>query len=201
VLCHLIVAGGDAVLHAAAVETAGGVLAIAGLSGAGKTTLAGLLCASGAELVTDDALRIDLSEPDRPRCHTGTDILRLRQQAAELATTIPGPVATDTADGRIGLRRSVQRSSTLDLEAILLPSPSRDTEELTVARVGERDALHALLRCPRIGGWVEPDPVASHLDAAAKIVKAVAVYRATVPWGPPFKRGLGDELLAALELA
>ena len=60
VLSFLLSLRGECVLHASAVEEGGRAIAVAGVSGAGKSTCAALLCASGARLVTDDVLRVKI---------------------------------------------------------------------------------------------------------------------------------------------
>jgi len=201
VLAHILGSRGEAVLHAAAVERHGRALAIAGPSGSGKSTIAALLCATGASMLTDDALRVGVDGTTVPRCYPGSDVLRLRSAAEPLASAFPDSPPTRTADGRVGLKRPRPPGSTLPLAAIVVPRPSRDATQLSVERLPGPDALHELLRCPRVGGWVAPDPSVSYLDAAAKLAEAVPAYRATVPWGPPFEPGLAEALLAATGLA
>src|SRR5439155_24182481 len=57
-------------------------ISFVGAPGMGKSTLAALLCASGADLVTDDVLRLS---PDGAalRCCFGPAEIRLRSNAAE----------------------------------------------------------------------------------------------------------------------
>ena len=70
-------------MHATVVEYQGCGIALLGDSGAGKSTLAAYLLGCGAELVTDDMLRITaadgalFAEPGQPR-------LKLMREAAEL---------------------------------------------------------------------------------------------------------------------
>jgi hypothetical protein len=76
---------GRLVLHACAVATPRGVIAIVGESGAGKSTLAAAFCAAGASLVADDALVVDFGdEPgDRvARAIPAADGLRLWNDVA-----------------------------------------------------------------------------------------------------------------------
>ena len=58
-LAFVLTMRGEAVLHASAVQVGDAALAFVGASGMGKSTMATLLCADGARLVTDDVLRLD----------------------------------------------------------------------------------------------------------------------------------------------
>jgi hypothetical protein len=65
VTAKLAVLQGTPVLHASAVRTIGpGALAFAGRSGAGKTTLAHAFAATGAELLCEDSLALDVDRHD-----------------------------------------------------------------------------------------------------------------------------------------
>jgi hypothetical protein len=194
VLAHVLAREGELVLHASSVELGGRALAIMGGVGAGKSTLAALLCSSGACLVSDDMLRMDLSEGG-PRCFRGTGMVRLRPAAASLASEIAGAEVIETADGRVGVIPAPTASNRPPLGAILVPAPSREAAELEVGQLGPREALVELLRYPRLIAWRTRGPIRAHFDGAARLAQAVPVYRATIPWGPPFAAGLAKKLL------
>jgi hypothetical protein len=77
---------GKEILHASAVALSGQAVAFMGVSGAGKTTLAGRLAARGAQLVTDDVLALDLAGAT-VRAHRGSALARI--DPAELRTLPP----------------------------------------------------------------------------------------------------------------
>lgn len=110
-------------LHASAVEVDEGVIAIVGRSGQGKSTLAAMLCAAGAKLITDDALRV-VADDDGVCCFSGTSTLRLRPGAADLARAFAPGTAHSTADGRIGVDAEPPSLERLPLVGVLLPIPS-----------------------------------------------------------------------------
>ncbi len=89
---------GSTVLHASAVSVDGTVMAFAGHSGQGKSTVAALMCLGGAELVTDDLLAIETGPV--VRCRGGATELRLRDPAAHLADVEADGRRRATADGR-----------------------------------------------------------------------------------------------------
>ena len=197
VLAHVLAREGELVLHASSVELGGRALAILGGVGAGKSTLAGLVCGAGARLVSDDMLRVDLSE-GAPRCFRGTGLVRLRPAAAALASEIAGAEVIETADGRVGVIPAPTPSDRPPLGAVLVPAPSREARELEVGRLEAREALVELLRYPRLTAWRTRGPIRAHFDGAARLAQAVPLYRATIPWGPPFAAGLAEELLGAV---
>jgi hypothetical protein len=199
VLSHVLIAEGRLVLHAAAVQAAGRAVAIAGPSGAGKSTLAAILCAAGADLVTDDALRVDPVDGSA-LCFPGNRNVRLRPNAAVLGQEIGGAKLSQSADGRTTVRPPEAAESPLELAAVVLPSPSRSAPGLNVVRLGARDGLVELISNPRLAAWQVVWPAVRHLDLTARIAEAVAVFRATVPWGPPFHPKLAAELLSAIGL-
>jgi hypothetical protein len=197
VLAHVLAAEGLLALHASAVEAEGEALAIVGPSGAGKSTLAALLCAAGARLVADDALRVDATG-DGAVCFPGSRGLRLRPAAANLGREIDGAAVGRTADGRAEVLPARQRDAPLRLRAALVPEPSREAKMLQVRRLGAMEGLQELLRYPRLTGWRASGPIARLFELTADVAGGLSVYRATVPWGPPFPPGLADELLASV---
>ena len=199
VLSHALTAEGRLVLHAAAVEVGGRGLAIMGASCAGKSTVAALMCAGGAALVTDDALRVDPIDGGAV-CFPGNRTLRLRPTAASLGEEIGGAELSESADGRTTVAPPEAADTPLELAAVLIPSPSREATELEVVRLGARDGLVELISNPRLAAWQVSWPVVRHFDLTTRIAESVPVFRATVPWGPPFEPGLAGELLAAAGL-
>lgn len=72
---------GEEPLHATVVALSGQAIGLLGTSGAGKSTLAAWLVGEGAELVTDDMLRIDF-DGDRALAHPGPHRLKLFDEPA-----------------------------------------------------------------------------------------------------------------------
>ncbi|MBN9105301.1 MAG: hypothetical protein J0I14_09880 [Propionibacteriaceae bacterium] len=194
---------GAPVLHASAVQLPTGALAIAGASGMGKSTLATLLCAGGARLITDDLLRLDLSAAP-PTCALGSTELRLRRSAAELARLFETPpTSRPTGDARAALAVHAATQEGVPLRAIVIPLPERSGERrhASVQRLDEKSALLLMMRFPRLLGWSDPQVIERQFQQLGELVASVPVYLAQLPWGPPFPAGLADELLAATGLA
>jgi hypothetical protein len=198
VLAHTATAEGLLILHASAVEVEGRGLAIVGQPGAGKSTLAALLCAAGARLVADDALRVDATGAGTV-CFPGALGLRLRPAAVGLRAELRGAAVEETADGRTAVLPSPPADAPLALAAVLIPELSRRAARLNVRRLGAMQGLQELLRYPRLIMWRAREPIAQLFDLTARVAAELPVYRATLPWGPPFQPRLADRLLTELE--
>jgi hypothetical protein len=195
----VLVMSGQPVLHASAVDIGGQVLAVVGRSGMGKSTMATLLCQAGAGLVTDDVLR--LTPAPAPRCYVGPDELRLRSGASTLAREFESPPdSRETEDGRSALRAPLSPSELLPLAAIVIPFPDRNATMPEVRRLDPTQSCLALLACPRLLGWQSPEEHAGQFRLMAEVSKAVPIYEARVPWGPPFLPNVAAELIETLGL-
>jgi len=192
---------GLTVLHASAVDVGGAAVAFAAPSGGGKSTMATLLCADGATVVTDDVLRVD----DDHTVRLGATGLRLRK-GADTLTTLFEPDGTPhrrrSADDRQVLTPRAATTDHLPLAAVVVPYPDRRLRHVKVERRDPKDALFDLLSFPRLLGWEAPEVLATQLRRLSSLVAAVPVYGARVPWGPPFSPTLAAELRAGIpELA
>lgn len=189
---------GEPVLHASAVEWHGQGLAFIGASGMGKTTLATLLCAAGAQLVTDDVLHL-AQAGEVFRCYPGTGELRLRPGAAGLAEAFPDLPKDRSADGRVTLQPAAT-SALPELRALVIPQPSRERTSLAVTRLSGVEASFYLNGSARVYGWRQDEPLRRQFAFFAQIAGRVPVFRLGVPWGPPFQPGLAEEILTACGL-
>lgn len=194
VVAALLTLSGECVLHASAVEIDGVALAFVGSSGMGKSTLAALLCASGARLITDDVLRLE-QDGNGFRCFVGASEIRLRQEAAGLAERFPAAVTGTTADNRLAIRLDDNRSSRPRLHAIVIPHPSRTVRELRLTRLTQPQALFSLARYPRVLGWQTSEPVRRQFEAFGRVARSVPVFDAEIPWGLTFAPELPRMLL------
>ncbi len=191
-MAHALAIDGHSTLHASAVEVGGRAIAFIGPSGKGKTTLAALLCGSGARAVTDDVLRCEV-QGDAALCFRGGARLRLRPQAAALADDLES--AVQTADGRTAAMGDLTDVRRMPLAALVVPGPSRGSRQLSVRRLRGREAAAELLRSPRLAGFIDPELTTRHLDLCQQLVARVPVLETTIPWGPPFDPSLAGELI------
>ncbi len=191
---------GKAVLHASAVDIAGVAIGFVGSSGMGKSTMAALMCAAGAKLITDDVLRIDFADDGAPLARLGATELRLRKGADTLAASFVGrsPLVRLSADDRHVLRLDDSAADCQPLAALVIPYPVRDVQSLTLQRLPRKEAVLALINLPRLLGWRDQSIVAGHFAQVSRIVERVPVVVARVPWGPPFAKSLASELRSGI---
>ena len=183
-------------LHASTVQTGGRAVAFVAQSGGGKSTLAALACAQGALLVTDDVQRTCIDDAGVVRCVQGSGEARLRRPLGELVD-VAAPTRT-SVDGRTVWSPEPSAAALVPLAAIVLPTLSEGTATLTVARIAAGAAVLELTRRPRLLGPIDAGWRAREFANLARIVRAVPVYGAVVPWGPPFEPVLIEELLACV---
>ena len=174
------------VLHASAVELDGAAIALTAASGMGKSTLARLLCATGGRLISDDVLRVDALGDGPATCYAGSSETRLREKAEYLVTQ--HDQARTTADGRRAVSSEVS-DDRVPLRALVVPYPTRELTTIDLTRLSPQQAVTELMRFPRIVGWRDPSTTAELFQHLVRLVRAVPVLRAAVPWR--------DELTAA----
>ena len=200
VIACILGLGGEHPLHASTVAVDGAALAFLGDSGRGKSTLATLLCAHGARLVTDDLLRLQATA-DGFRCLAGTAEVRLRANAAQLAEQFPPERRSRTTDGRVTVNLSAGAAEAPLLRAIIIPSPSRTCQTLRTQRMSPADALLTLNCHSRVMGWKTGAAHRTRFQTYGEIARRVPVYTADIPWGPPFDPALAPALLHTLKEA
>ena len=204
VVAFILSMSGKCVLHGSAVELDGRALAFVGPSGQGKSTMAAILCAAGAGLVTDDVLPLGFDETGREDtgvyCLRAASEIRLREKAASLARRFGEDAVRVTADDRYAVAPRTSTLQRIPLAAIVFPRPDRQHLEVVAKRVGPGEASLALGRCERIEGWWWRDHLRTQFIALSGVVEAVPVFEVSVPWGPPFASDLAPRLLAACGL-
>ncbi len=186
---------GHLVLHSSAVEVDGAAWGFVGRAGMGKSTMAALLCSDGGVLITDDVLRVD-DVSGRPVARLGATELRLRKGADSLVSRFDGgaPQVRRSADDREVLRLADGATDRLPLDVILNPIPSPETDRVEVQRVPAAQALLAVSGYPRLLGWRDPAVLQRQFALTAQLVEQVPVLAASIPWGPPFRADLVDQL-------
>lgn len=188
---------GETVLHASAVDRGGFAVAFVAHSGRGKSTLAALACAQGARFVTDDLLRMTFDESG-VRCLRGSTENRLRRDVADLTERWAAVGTRRSVDGRVVWTPPRSPCSSSALRAVVLPELTREHDRLDLQRLSPGTAVVELTRHPRILGWCDPDVLRSTFSNLATLVRHVPVFRATIPWGPPFAEEMIEELLAGV---
>jgi len=207
-LAFVLLWRGDLVLHGSAVampRDAGpdATVGFVGRSGMGKSTMATLLCRAGGRLVTDDILVVDRADR-ADRAHVprpGATETRLRPGAATLAAELGAagtPVRISGDDRRALHLAGGTGGAPGPLAALIVPLPDRTRDVLRLQRLTARDAAVTLLRFPRLSQWQDHAVAARHFAGVAALTADVPVLLAHVPWGPPFRRDVVDELVDAV---
>ncbi len=178
VLSCVLTLQGRYVVHASAVAIGDHAVAFVGPPHAGKSTVAAALCALGADLVTDDALRVELDAP-YPLCHGGAAELRLRPEAARVARQSSGCTSRETADGRLALRPARYRRGPLPLSALVIPVLSSSALRVDLSVLSPREALIRLQ--PRVECWIDQAIRERQFRQAADLVRRVRCFQALLP--------------------
>ena len=196
---------GKCVVHGSAVDLGAGrgAIAFAGISGQGKSTMAAIMCAAGGLLVTDDVMAVGVERSAEGRLRAVADRggheLRLRPKA-QLFAEIFDPSARNTVDDRKAAAPPRSTGKTIELEAIAIPWPVRDSDQVVARRLGAGEASMALAKYNRIDGWRDPAMLKRQFADAVAIAEAVPVFELKVPWGPPFAEDLARRVANACEL-
>lgn len=193
---------GSLVLHASAVQTAHGAVGFVGSSGQGKSTMATLMCAAGGRILTDDLLRVDFIG-GTALARRGSSELRLRKGADTLAGTFAGvqPGRRTSEDGRQVLRPPARADDAVPLRALFIPVPDRESDRVRIEELPASEALFALLRIPRLYGWIDETVRRRQFELSSRLLRTVQVSVVHVPWGPPFSDAIAAEVMAAASAA
>jgi hypothetical protein len=192
VLSFVLSLRGHLVLHASAVTIDERAVAFAGLSGMGKSTSAALLCAGGAPLLADDALRVDLGSPIT--CLRGASSLRLRESAASILDLFETPPRVgETPDGRLAVYPSTGEGA-VPLTAIVVPQPDREIEHVSLEPILGAEAFWTMSRFGRVMGWQQQRMIQQQFSQISQLVRESKVLRARIPWTQPFTRQTVDGL-------
>jgi hypothetical protein len=204
-LAFVLTMRGETVLHASAVQVGDAALGFVGASGMGKSTMATLLCADGARLVTDDVLRLyTASSP--PTCALGATELRLRKGADHLAHRFANQLRSaaelrTTGDARQALSAVPATTEHLPLAALVVPVPDKSRERgVEITRLSPKEAMTLVSQFPRLLGWQDAAVRRASFHQLADVVERVPVHVAVLPWGPPFEEDITRRVLRATGL-
>ena len=169
---------GRELFHASAVALDGGVLALVGLSGAGKSSIAAHLVAGGASLVTDDVLALERTR-EGVLAHPGTGLAGIDRH--ELSAM--------TAAGRARLGRAVGRADKTYVAAPVVDRalPLRALYFVTRAalgqvEIGSSDAVpERLLGSSFIAYLRSPEHLVEHLEVCTHVAATVPILEVSVP--------------------
>ncbi|MEO5641663.1 MAG: hypothetical protein ABIQ98_07870 [Sphingomicrobium sp.] len=184
----------------------GGAAAFSGTSGAGKSTIAGLLERDGFRVLGDDLCAIQLAPDGRPMIHAGIPRLKLWGETLDLLGRPSGGlerVATSIRKFHVPLG-SHQEEGSLDpiaLERIyLLDRSERPGEPLIQPLDGASAAGAVLANAFRwgIGQLVAGDGSRTQFDQALSIARHARVFRLARRWGTDQLFGEAEAIAAHL---
>ncbi len=170
---------GRAVLHGSAVATPQGVLAFAGESGQGKSTLADAFLRHGAELVSDDCLLLDESAgafrlvPSYPGLRLWPDVA---QAAPRAAPTVP--VCHYSSKERLHQAVPFNREPRPLRRLYLLVNPA---DEISIAPVTPRDALIDLVKSSFVLDVADPQTLKRNFETLSRLAALRLVFRLSYP--------------------
>ena len=168
VLWWLCLSRGRHGLHASAVESDGCVLAFAGVTGGGKTTLAAELLGRGWSLFTDDVVILERGPGDRAVSHPGPGLMNL-------PWAIGNPDRLGRRIARFDEQRedwiAVDRSSTAARELTALVLLRRAPGLATSLEQRDGSAIDVL---PHL--WGLPGDLQSHFHAAGDLVAETPIF-------------------------
>ena len=167
------------VFHASAVELDGSVVALAGGTGVGKSTLALNLHLGGAGYVTDDVVAVELRD-GQVLVHRGLSVVKVRRAASDLVDSarLGSPAVSDTHELRY-LIDAVETPLPLGTFCVLERSDDRSI------RIEEAGDSPWQLLASTFNLLVDtPERLAAQLDVCAAISRSARVLNVHVPDRP-----------------
>lgn len=190
-------------LHGNAVAHEGRAVVISGAAGAGKSVLAAMLVASGAEHVSDDVSAIEIAG-GVARVHPGTTRMRLASDAVAAMGWTETATETELDDKLVVEAASVGgriASEPRDLAAVYLLSAPHDAADVpTITPLEPAVAVVALREHFYGAAWLGGAP-ADLLQRAAEISARVRTCTVRIPRDLSATAGNGEVLLADLRSA
>jgi hypothetical protein len=192
---------GYEVIHAGAVELGGGVIAIIGPSGTGKTSLTVRLVLRGAGFFTDDVLALD-ARGEELQAHPGFGVVNVRaaehERLGPLERAALGPLLGQTGrDKRHYAMTPVTGPRTLRAVYFLVPGDGRPLSAITPLAAPEP---RRLLTSAFIHEVRPPETLGRLLDVCARLSATVPMFEVGVG-GDEGAAGLAGRLREHVEAA
>lgn len=167
-------------VHASAVRTAGGALAIMGQPQAGKSTTVMGLIGRGYPLIIDDVLPVDFIDAV-PIVHGWDRPIHLRDSAAEYFGVTRERFVNVPSDVKVQVRIPAH-SGRVPLRCLIEMRPLSDATEVTLIELQGRQALTAALRSTNATGIASGGGRGEQFFAwVTSLVDAVPVYQLVRP--------------------
>ncbi len=178
---------GEEPLHATVVDLEGRAVGLLGLSGAGKSTLAAFLISHGADLVTDDMLRVQFTD-DGLLVYPGPYRLKLLDEPGN--RFLPAAVAHghfNPLSGKIMVqpRKEVRAGrAPMRLSALFHighPEEQEPIEGVSSARLVGLDLATTLISSTMDTRYAEPSRLARQIRFAARVAGTLPIYELRYP--------------------
>lgn len=191
---------GEEPLHATVLDLDGRAIGLLGCSGAGKSTLAAFLIGQGAELVTDDMLRLAFAD-NLAFAHYGPNRLKLFDEPAQ--RFLPGRVGDghfNPLSGKIMIqphdtvrpRREPLRLAALFCLDELHEQPASDA--VSMRRLAGNDLLQALTASAMNKRYHAPDRLIRQFRFAERVAHTLPVYALNYARRYPLLDRVGEEI-------
>ena len=166
---------GREVFHATALERDGQAVALTGLPGQGKSTLAAALLTRGWRMLTDDLMLLD-GDAVMP----GFGRIKLFPRSAKILGLRGTPMGPDTKKEAIQLPPQAVCAEPRALAGIYVLKNTQ-SQRATLRRLGPRSSFVELTRNTYNDVVTEPDRLARQLQAAASLVTSIPVKSLSFP--------------------
>jgi hypothetical protein len=182
VLTAALTLRGEEPFHATVVRMDDRTIGFLGDSGVGKSTLAAFLLAQGAELVTDDMLRI-VYDAGEPMAQRGPPRLKLFDEQARLL--LPAAIrdaAFNPMSGKLLVEAALLREAGVPLSALFwLDEPPATEAAVTVRRVQGVEAIRILLASTLHRDHRPPERIERQLRSIERLAKLVPLFAVAYP--------------------
>ncbi len=171
---------GEEPLHATVVRLDGRAVAFLGDSGAGKSTLAAFLLAEGAELITDDMLRIAYDD-GQAMAHPGPPRLKLfDDDARRLLPAAARDAAFNPMSGKLLVEAASSQDDRFPLSALFWLDEA-PVEAVTVRLVQGAEVLRILLASTLHRDHRPLERTARQLRVLERLAKSVPLFALAYP--------------------
>ena len=178
---------GEETLHSTVVEIDGRAVGLLGLSDAGKSTLAAFLISRGADLVTDDMLRVKFAD-GAMLAYPGPYRLKLLDEPGK--AFLPEAVAAgyfNSLSGKVMVQPRTTipaRRETIPLAALFhLGDPDEQSaiREVSHARLDGLELVRLVISSTMDTRYALSSRLARQIEFAARVARTVPVYRLRYP--------------------
>lgn len=182
VLTAALTLQGEEPLHATVVGVDGRAVGFLGDSGTGKSTLAAFLLARGAELVTDDMLRLVYDAGEPIACRGPPRLKLFDEQARLLLPTAVRDAAFNPMSGKLLVEAASSHEAGVRLSALFwLGEAPAGEATVSVRRVQGVEAVRILLASTLHRDHRPPERIERQLRSVERLAKAVPLFAVAYP--------------------